>query len=280
MRLLFLLIWRNNFTLFFILLQALCIYLLIQNNRFQQASALNATNAVVTSTMETVNGVREYIHLKDNNRELALENARLRTEMAASLYLTDSGWLEVDDTLTFQQYSFLQARVVNNSINKRNNYITIDRGSLHGIEPEMGVITDNGVIGIVQQVSSHYATVISLLNEKSNISAMIKRNRFFGSLRWDGNNPSFAILYEIDKTVPIVKGDSVVTTSFSAIFPAGIFIGKVESVSVEAGSPFYKIRVKLDAQFGRLTHVYVVRNLLKEEQRRLESVSQTNNGTP
>ncbi len=280
MRLLFLLIWRNNFTLFFILLQALCLYLLIQNNRFQQASAFNATNSVVTSTMETVNGVKEYIHLKDNNRELALENARLRSEMTASLYATDSGWLEIDDTLTFQQYSFLQARVVNNSINKRNNYITIDRGSLHGIEPEMGIITDNGVIGIVQQVSPHYSTVISLLNEKSNISAMIKRNKFFGSLRWDGSNPSFATLYEIDKTVPIVKGDSVVTTAFSAIFPAGIYIGKVESVSVEAGSPFYKIRVKLDAQFGRLTHVYAVRNLLKEEQRTLETASQTNNGRP
>lgn len=280
MRLLFLLIWRNNFTLFFILLQALCIFLLFRNNRFQQASAFNATNALVTSTMETVNGVREYIHLKDNNRELALENARLRSEMAASLYVSDSGWNKVSDTLTFQQFSFLQARIVNNSINKRNNYITLDRGSLHGIEPEMGVITDNGVIGIVQQVSEHYSTVISLLNEKSNISAMIKRNKFFGSLRWDGADPSFATLYEIDKTVPIVKGDSVVTTTFSAIFPAGIFIGKVESVAVEAGSPFYKIRVKLDVQFGRVTHVYVVRNLLKGEQRTLEAASQTNNGRP
>jgi rod shape-determining protein MreC len=144
----------------------------------------------------------------------------------------------------------------------------------------MGVITDNGVIGIVQQVSEHYSTVISLLNEKSNISAMIKRNKFFGSLRWDGADPSFATLYEIDKTVPIVKGDSVVTTTFSAIFPAGIFIGKVENVSAEAGSPFYKIRVKLDVQFGRVTHVYVVRNLLKGEQRTLEAASQTNNGRP
>jgi rod shape-determining protein MreC len=280
MRLLFLLIWRNNFTLFFILLQALCIFLLLRNNRFQQASAFNATNSIVTSTMETVNGVREYIHLKDNNRELAIENARLRSEMTSSLYVSDSGWNNVSDTLTFQQYSFLQARVVNNSINKRNNYITLDKGSLHGIEPEMGVITDNGVIGIVQQVSPHYSTVISLLNEKSNISAMIKRNKFFGSLRWDGTNPSFATLYEIDKTVPIQKGDSVITTAFSAIFPAGIFIGKVEDIAVEAGSPFYKIRVKLDAQFGRITHVYVVRNLLKEEQRALETGSTTNTRQP
>lgn len=280
MRLLFLLIWRNNFTLFFILLQVLCVILLLRNNRFQQASAFNATNVVVTSTMETVNGIREYIHLRENNRQLALENARLRSEATASLYMSDSGWSRVQDTMIFQQYSYLQAQVVNNSINKRNNYITLNRGSVHGVEPEMGVITDNGAIGIVQQVSEHYSTVISLLNEKSNVSAMISRNKFFGSLRWDGSDARFATLYEIDKTVPILKGDSVVTTSFSAIFPAGIFIGKVNKVSSEAGSPFYRINVELDADFGRLTHVYIVRNLLKEEQRKLEMGVQSKSGLP
>jgi rod shape-determining protein MreC len=153
MRLLFLLLWRNNFTILFILLEFLCIYLLIENNKYQNASVLNATNAVVTKTMEGVSYVREYIHLRENNQYLADENARLRSMLKDASYQSDTAQTRVEDTVFRQQYTFITAKVINNTINRRNNYLTLNRGKMQGIGPEMGVITSNGVVGIVKQVS-------------------------------------------------------------------------------------------------------------------------------
>lgn len=278
MKLLFQLIWRNNFTLFFILLQVFCFYLLIQNNRFQQASVLNATNKVVTNTMEMVNYVKEYIHLRDNNTSLSEENAYLRSLLSESKYEQDSLYKVTKDTINLQQYEFITAKVVNNSIKNRNNFITLNKGSLQGIRPEMGVIGPKGIVGIVNHVSEHYCTVMSLLHKESSSSAMIKRNKFFGSLKWDGEDPKYMYLKEIDKTVPIQKGDSIVTTAFSATYPSGIYIGRVVDFQVEPGSPFYKIKVKLAMPFSGLSHVYVVKNLMKDEQKSLEAQNQKKEG--
>jgi rod shape-determining protein MreC len=273
MRLLFLLLWRNNFTLLFVLLQIFCFYLIAKNNRFQQASVLNATNQVVTSTMEVVNYVKEYIHLRDNNTSLAEENARLRTMLTENKYELDSVYSRVKDSINLQQYEYITANVINNSLHHRNNFITLNKGSLQGVKPEMGVIGPKGIVGIVNHVSEHYCTVMSLLHKESSSSVMIKRNKFFGSLKWDGENPNYMYLNEIDKTVPIVKGDSIVTTAFSTTYPSGIFIGRVVDFQVEPGSPFYKIKVRLAMNFNGLSHVYVVRNLMKKEQRSLEELN-------
>lgn len=273
MRLLFLLLWRNNFTLFFILLQSISLYLLVRNNRFQQASVLNATNKVVTTTMEGVNYVKEYIQLRDNNNILADENAKLRALLSEAHYSNDTSSVTIKDTVVIQQYTYLQARVINNSINHRNNFITLNKGRLQGIQPEMGVITDRGVVGIVNHVSDHYCTVMSMLHKEMKVSAMIKRNKFFGSLKWDGNDPNYVYLNEIDKTVPIQKGDTIVTTTFSKVFPGNILIGRVEQTLTEPGSPFFKIKVRLSLNFGNLSHVYIVKNLLKAEQDQLEAIN-------
>lgn len=278
MKLLFQLIWRNNFTLFFILLQIFCFYLIIQNNRFQQASVLNATNKVVTSTMEVVNYVKEYIHLRDNNTSLAEENARLRALLAENKYEIDSIYTPVKDTVNLQQYEYITANVINNSLHHRNNFITLNKGSLQGVKPEMGVIGPKGIVGIVNHVSEHYCTVMSLLHKESSSSVMLKRNKFFGSLKWDGSDPNYMYLNEIDKTVPILKGDTIVTTAFSTTYPSGIFIGRVVDYTVEPGSPFYKIKVKLAMNFNGLSHVYIVRNMMKEEQLSLENQNKTKEG--
>ncbi|MBL7924265.1 MAG: rod shape-determining protein MreC [Bacteroidia bacterium] len=280
MKVLFQLIWRNNFTLFFVLLQGLCIYLLVRNNRYQQASVFNATNAVVTTTMEGVNYVREYIHLRDNNNSLAEENALLRAQLADARYETDSNRVLVKDTGHFQQYEYITAKVINNSIRHRNNFITLNKGRLQGIHPEMGVIAPNGIVGIVNHVSDHYCTVMSLLHKESNISAMLLRSGFFGSLKWEGGDPNYVYLKEIDKTVPVAKGDTVVTTAFSTIFPAGVLIGTVTESLVEPGSPFYKIKVKLSMRFSNLSHVYIVNNLMKDEQKQLEGFNKAKEEEP
>ena len=271
MRNLFLLLWRNNFTLVFLALEIYCFYLLVQNSKFQNASALNASNILVAKSMEGVNYVKEYIHLKDDNAALAEDNARLRNLLKDSQYEKDTLLTTITDSVTHQEYTFITAKVINNSINHRNNYLTLNKGSIEGIKPEMGVICSDGIVGIVKQVSPHFCTVISLLHKDARISAKIKRNDFFGSLIWEGGSPFFASLKEIDKTVPVQKGDTIITTAFSSIFPAGIMIGRVTDSRVAAGSNFHDIEVLLSTRFQKLSHVYVVNNILKEEQRSLEA---------
>ncbi len=275
MRVLFLLLWRNNFTLLFLALEAYCFYLLVQNNKFQNASALNAANAGVAETMEAVNYLKEYIHLKADNATLAEDNARLRSSLKDASYENDTLLTAVNDTVRHQQYKYITAKVINNSVNRRNNYLTLNKGSEQGIKPEMGVICSDGIVGIVKQVSPHFCTVMSLLHKDSRISAKIKRNDFFGSLIWEGGSPFFASLKEIDKTVPVKTGDTIVTTAFSSIFPAGIMIGRVTNSRVAAGSNFHDIEVLLSTRFQKLSHVYIINNILKGEQQTLEENNKT-----
>lgn len=276
MRLLFLLLWKNNFTLLFILLLSFCFYLMVQNSKFQQASILNASNAVAANTMQAVNYVKEYINLKSNNEQLARENAALYNMLRESRYGSAATIDTVKDTLFVQQYTYMTARVVNNSVNKRNNYLTLDKGSMHGVKPEMGVISSQGIVGIVKQVSPHFCTVMSILHKDTRVSAKFKKNEFFGSLVWDGEDPSYATLKEIDKTVPVKKGDTIVTTSFSSIYPSGFMVGTVAASEVESGSNFHHINVKLSASFLNLNHVYIIDHLLKNEQRGLEEATTQN----
>lgn len=276
MRALFLLLWRNNFTLLFVLLLSFCFYLMVQNSKFQRASVLNSSNAAIARTMQGVNYIREYINLKTNNEQLAKENAFLHNKLKESFYGGEVYKDTIRDTLFLQQYSFITARVINNSVNHRNNYLTLDKGSLHGIKPEMGVINSQGIVGIVKQVSPHFCTVMSLLHKDTRISAKFKKNEFFGSLVWDGENPQYATLKEIDKTVPVKKGDTIITTAFSSIYPSGLMVGTVVKSEVESGSNFHHINVKLSATFQNLSYVYIVDHLLKDEQRSLEAVTTQN----
>lgn len=276
MRALFLLLWRHNFTLLFVLLLSFCFYLMVQNSKFQRASVLNSSNAVVARTMQGVNYVRMYINLKTNNEQLAKENALLHNKLRESMYGGEIFRDTVQDTLFRQQYTFTTARVISNSVNKRNNYLTLDKGSSHGIKPDDGVINSQGIIGIVKQVSPHFCTVMSLLHKDTKASVKFKKNEFFGSLVWEGDDPHYATLKEIDKTVPVKKGDTIVTTSFSSIYPSGVMVGIVESSKNESGSSFHSINVKLSATFQNLSHVYIIDHLLKDEQRSLEAVTTQN----
>lgn len=271
MRNLFILLWRNNFTLLFLLLWVFCFYLIIKNNNFQQVSVFNSTNRAVATVMEGVNYVKEYINLRENNANLAKENANLKTLMPESFYEIPALKQVVSDSLRKQQYSYINARVVNNSVNRRNNYLTLDRGSIHGITKDMGVISSTGVVGIVKDVSPHYCTVMSVLHKNTRISTRFKSNNYFGSLIWEGENSREATLTDIAKHVKFKEGDTLVTTMYSSIFPEGIMVGTVKNSDIKKGENFYRINVALSTNFSNLSHVYIVVNLLKEEQLRLEA---------
>ncbi len=275
MRNLFLLLWRNNFTILFLLLQSLSIYFLIRNNRFQQVSVFNSTNAVVGSIMGVVSEVTEYINLKENNENLSRENARLKALLPESYYENRSVRTMVADSSRSQKYSYIAARVINNSVNKRNNFLTLDKGSLHGVHPDMGVISSTGIVGIVKDVSEHYCTVMSLLHKNSKVSARFNHNNYFGSLSWDGDDPRIAQLSEIPKHVVFKIGDTLVTTRYSAIFPEGVMIGTVRKSNPDMGGNFHDITVNLSTEFSNISHVYIVDNLMKSEQNDLESKTES-----
>lgn len=219
MRSLFLLLWRNNFTLLFLLLLSLSFYFIIRNNNFQQVSVFNSTNKIAASILEAVNYVKEYINLKENNASLARENARLKSLLPDTWYEKGALKTVISDSTRLQQYSYITARVINNTVNRRNNYLTLDKGSLQGVKKDMGVISSSGVVGIVKDVSDHYCTVMSVLHKNTRISTRFKNSSYFGSLVWDGNDSKEATLLEVAKHVKFNIGDTLITTVYSAIFP-------------------------------------------------------------
>jgi rod shape-determining protein MreC len=177
----------------------------------------------------------------------------------------------VNDTNFNQQYSYIVSKVINNSVNRRNNYLTLNKGSLSGVKPEMGVITTNGIVGIIKDVSPHYSTVMSLLHSRSSVSARFKNNNYFGAMIWEDNNdPTTATLSDIPKHIQFKIGDTLVTTAYSTVYPENIFLGTVKSSTIKAGANFYTITIKLSTDFYSLTHVYIVDNLFKKEQQLLE----------
>ncbi|MEO5572785.1 MAG: rod shape-determining protein MreC [Bacteroidia bacterium] len=271
MKNLFLFLLRNNYTIIFLLMELFCFTLIIRNNNFQNASAFNSSNKITASIMETENYLKEYINLKATNKNLIEENARLRSLLPGAYYAGSILKNTVNDSNTHQQYSFIVAKVINNSMMRRNNYLTLDKGSLQGIKPEMGVITSQGTAGIVKDVSEHYCTAMSLLHKDIRISAKFKNNNYFGSLAWEGTDPTIAVLKDIAKHVVFKTGDTVVTTSYSAVFPENILIGTVAGAAIKPGENFYNIQIKLSTNFSNITYVYIVDNVLKAEQRQLES---------
>lgn len=245
---------------------------MVNNNSYQRASVWNSSNQLVGSTYEKVNEFSSYLVLGKTNDSLALENARLRNMLKSSFYNDSIQQVTVSDTLLKQQYTYTVARVINNSIHQKNNYITINRGARHGIAKGMGVICASGIVGIVLNVSDNFATIRSLLHTETKVSASVEGN--IGSLVWgEGNfDARYAILKDIQAHLVIKKGSRVVTSEFS-LFPQGTNIGKVFKTGVKGSDSALNIEVRLDTDFSTLQYVYVITNMLAREQLSLEALN-------
>ena len=270
MRNFFLLIRKYNFFIVFLLLEVISGILLVRNSTYQRAAVISTSNELVGKIYTAYSNVTDYLVLGETNRILSAENARLRRADSVSFYDPSFRIIRVNDTIGLQQYEYISARVVNNSVSRVNNYITLDKGSLQGIQPEMAVMGSNGVVGIVKDVSEHFSTVISLLHSSTKISSKIKKNDYFGSSVWDGENPQIAKLLDIPSHAQVKVGDTIVTSSYSGIFPRDILVGVVSEIGT-SGESFKEIKLKLATDFQKLSYVYVVRNLLKSERDTLEA---------
>ncbi len=264
---------RNSYTLLFLGLEIVCFLLLIYFNNYQKSSFFSSANRFTGSVYTTVDKVYHFFSLVDENKRLAMENASLRNQINDwNVRFARQEVMAVDSADT-PQYYFHQAKVINNSVNKSRNVITINKGTRSGITRDMAVVSPQGVVGMVWNTSEHFSTVIPLINTSLKISGKLKSTNFFGSIEWDGISSQSVTLTEIPVHAPVSMGDSVVTSGFSSIFPDNILIGEVEDVETDKGGGFYNIKVRLSVDFGSLSYVEVIENRLQKEQIETEKMA-------
>ena len=243
--------------------------LLFQSSPYQQHVYLTSANGVCAAVFGVFNNITSYFHLHDINEDLHNRNAMLEMEVINLRNEVNNLKLMTNDTTNIpsalHNYDFILAHVISNSISQPQNYITINRGSEDGITSEMGVIDQNGVVGIVDVVGSHSARVISLLNPNFKLSCKVKGHDYFGSLVWDGRDPYHAVLEEMPKHVKFIKGDTIVTSGYSSVFPEGIIVGTILEQVKDKNDNFFSLRIKLSTDFTQLSTVRTIKNNMHDE---------------
>lgn len=274
---------RKRHWFLFLLLEIISITLIYRNNAYQRNIIFSSAN-VVTGHVASVSGyVTSYLNLREINKELLERNGQLEIEL---LEVQDQLEMMRADTVSFVgfapdstevfPYSFVLADVVNNSVSHLSNYITVNKGRKDGVEPDMGVVSERGVVGIVSTVSDHFSVVLPLLNPKFRLSCKVLGSSYFGSLTWDGRDARLANLEELPRHVEFKKGDTIVTSGYSAVFPSGIIVGKVADFQKQHDDNFYSLGVELATDFQALNNVRIIKNYRQAEQLSTEQEAKRN----
>jgi rod shape-determining protein MreC len=274
MKNLFAFVMRHNFIFVFLFMQVICAWLMVHDNGFQGSHVLNSSNRVVASLYQTAENTREYFSLKQENDRLANENAILRNFLKSNYVVTPTTEFRKRDTVYKHQYTYVSAKVVNSSVNKRRNFLTINIGAREGIMRDMGVMTSDGIVGIITDVSKNFSSAMSLLHKDVSVNCQLKKDGSYGPLTWDGSDFRYCYLADIPTHSKISKGDTVITSEFSSIFPEGIMVGIVESFERRRNESFYTVKVKLSADLKKVNHVYIIKNKFKSERDLLEAKEQ------
>lgn len=265
-------LWRRRVMFAFVALQVVAITFVVSANSYHRTAVVTSANEVTGGLMKRYSSIRDFINLNETNKNLAAENAALRSALKSSYFQIYADHDSIIDTLYQQQYTYIDAEVINNSIHKRNNYITLNRGRIHGLEEDMAVINGFGAVGVIADVSDHYASVIPIIHGKSRLPGKFQNSSFFGSISWpSAANYREARLSDIPRQATIRKGDTIVTDTRSALYPSGIPIGIVDTFYIEPQDQFYEVELNLTVDFAALQKVYVIKNLLKGERLLLES---------
>ena len=259
----------------FLLLEALSGFLLFQNNHYQGSVWFTQANLVAAQVHEWESEVLSYLRMPAENAALVRRNIILQQQndmlRHGSLpYSTQGRGDSIASVIppmdeVSEAISLIQARVIDNSVRKRDNMLVIDVGSEDGIEPEMGVLSGTGVVGIVSAVTPHHALVMSILNSHSSISCRLRGTEYFGYLKWKGGKPLRAFMDDVPRHAHIKKGDIVETSGFSNVFPAGIFLGKVAEIKNSSDGMAYELEILLSTDLANIRHVNVINNHIKEE---------------
>ncbi len=256
---------RYNNLIIFLILEGLSFYFLTSRHTYHNTRVLFGIRGLTFGFEEKISNIHTYLHLRDINKTLAEENTALKNSMQRLIKEDKTPFTSVSDSIYRQQYTHTTSEVIYNSINKQKNFFTINKGNRQGVKPDMAVTSGQGVAGVIVGCSENYSIVMSLLNIDFKVSARIKSNGYFGSISWDGRNYQEAILSEIPQHVMVSVGDTIETTSYSAIFPEGVLVGTVSDFN-KIGGDFYKINVLLSTDFKKLQFVDIIGNKKKIEQ--------------
>lgn len=259
------LLYRLRHFSLFLLLEAIALYASFEYSAHYKTAFFGIAGAINGYVLSKQARISDLFHLKEENRALLRENAALRAQLRSAQYRISAQITTVQDTAYKQQYTFIPAKIVSISTRRRNNKILIDRGTAQGVAPDMGVITNDGIVGIVDAVSKYYARVIPVISSYMHTNVRLEKSNFFGFLSWDGADYRMAQLEEIPKYALMNRGDTLVSDSKSALFPAGIPVGTIWDVKRGQTTDFYAADVRLFIDFAKLRNVYVVKNLIKAE---------------
>jgi rod shape-determining protein MreC len=262
-----------HFFILFLLIECLSFVLLIQHNDYQRASFINSSSKISGSLYKKAFSVRQYVGLKEKNRELLNIVTDSRNQSPTSFKQNKIAWVNIYDSTYLQQYQYIPGLIINNSINKTSNFLTLNIGRKQGIDRGMAVVSPLGIVGVVKDVSLNYASVISVLNQNLKVSAMLKESGYFGSISWNGKNYRTVTFSELPSHILVNVGDTVITSGYSAIFPKGEIVGFVSEVDRSKVGEFLSVEVELAADFKKLQHVMVIKNILQKEQLLLETES-------
>ncbi len=262
---------RNKNNILFLLLLGLSLFLTIQSHSFHKSKFISSANFVTGGIYKKANSIQSYFYLEEYNELLLQENNLLRNKLS-NIPDTIFERTFIDSTIYEGVYQFRTARVINNNFAKVDNYITLDKGKKDNIIQESGVVTSQGIVGIIDNVSRNYSRVISILNSDSKINAQLQKTNHFGSLIWNGKDPNVVQLIDVPRLAPIKKGDTIITGGKSLIFPRGIPIGNIVDFHLDENGSYYTIDIKLFNDMTNIGHVYVIVNKDKEEIKSLEAI--------
>ncbi|PKQ44493.1 rod shape-determining protein MreC [Confluentibacter flavum] len=258
---------RNKTFLLFLLLFSISILFTVQSHSYHKSKFIDSANFLTGGVYNSINNISEYFALKSQNEILTKENNRLKSVLYNSQTKQNTSYI---DSITFNAlYKFSTAQVIKNSYNTTNNVLLVNKGIKDSIKQDFGVITDKGILGIIDQTSKNYATVLSVLNSKSNISAQLKKTNHLGSLTWDAKSPEYTQLIDIPKNAPLAVGDTIITSGRSSIFPKGVLIGTINDFKLDPSENSYIINIKLFNDMTNIEHVYIIENVNLPEIKKL-----------
>jgi rod shape-determining protein MreC len=263
-------ILKNSNRLLFLLLLGISLFLTIQSHSFHKSKVISSANFLSGGVYERINSMEEYLHLKEQNEELVLENANLKSLLFKSQDTLKAP--NLDSLKGVLPKDIIVTRVIHNSYNVYDNFLTLKAGANSGVKPDMGVINSLGIVGIIDNVSTNYSTVVSILNVKSQINAKIKNSDHFGSLTWNGKSTGFVQLIDVPRLASVKKGDTIVTGGQSVIFPENIGIGTIYKLETDRETHYYTITVKLFNDMTNLGYVYIIKSKDNEEIKNLEKL--------
>jgi rod shape-determining protein MreC len=278
MRNIFLFIQRYFVLLCFLVLQGVALYMLFQYNRYHKAAFSGVANEITGKINTQVDKVDDYFHLREENRRVHQMNDSLINLLRSNFATTDTtvklitdSLLINDTTKSVRRYFWRPAKVVYGTTGFEKNYIQLNSGYNQGVRDNLAVLSSNGtLVGLVVNVSPNFSQVMTLLHIQSQVQASLKNSSVFGKLEWDAKDPRFVFLKGISRDVEVKKGDSVLTSIYSYNYPPGFLIGTIASISTDKASGFYLLKVRTATDFSALQQVFVVENLQRDEQVKLE----------